>query len=134
MWRIEFTSSKFTPELPEECQQNPGAYGFELAWWLAVSLARQGVATSYPLGEDWGWFIEFTDAQGSEYTIGCASISEPEEGQRGEPLQWSIFVKPHTTLKQRFKGESHETGANGLGALVVSALESEQIKVARVET
>ena len=133
MWRIEFTSQKFLPMLPEECQQNPGVYGFELAWWLAVSLAKQGVATSYPLGEDWGWFLEFTDAQDAEYRIGCSSMSE-HEGQRGEPIQWSVFVKPYTSLKERFKGVSHESGTNELGSRIVAALAAEQIQVERVGT
>lgn len=54
MASIEFTSATFLPVLPEDCQVNPGAYGFELAWWLAQALARSGVVTSYPVGEDWG--------------------------------------------------------------------------------
>src|SRR5690606_27273095 len=61
MWRIEFISSEFRPYLPEQCQANPGVYGFELAQWLSMALAEQGLATSYPLGEDWGWFIEYLD-------------------------------------------------------------------------
>jgi len=36
MWRMEFFSDRFAPYLPEEAQQNPGAYGFELAHWLSI--------------------------------------------------------------------------------------------------
>ena len=46
MWRIEFSSDKFMPYLPESAQQNPGAYGFELAHWLSMQLATRGIATN----------------------------------------------------------------------------------------
>ena len=40
MSRIEFSSTKFLPYLPESCQVNPGVYGFELASWLSLALAK----------------------------------------------------------------------------------------------
>jgi hypothetical protein len=53
MWTVEFSSAKFLPYLPEDCQPNPGAYGFELALWLSQELAKRQIYTSYPVGEDW---------------------------------------------------------------------------------
>ncbi len=132
MWRIEFTSSKFLPALPEKCQQNPGIYGFELAWWLAVVLAKQGIATSYPAAEDWGWFLEFTDAQRPTFRIGCSSMTEQKQGQQGGAVGWSVFVEPHTSFTERLRGLSHEAATRELGDRIVAALASEKIEVERV--
>ncbi len=129
MWRIEFSSSKFLPLLPEDCQGNPGVYGFELAWWLAQELAARGVVTSYPLGEDWGWLIEHTNQGEDEFTIGCSSMAQEGDGYAGKPIDWSIFIRPHTTLKQRLKGHTHEAEVLRLGLLVREALAQAGITV-----
>jgi hypothetical protein len=131
MWRIEFKSDEFLPLLPEEAQGNPGVYGFELAWWLAQELAKAGIKTSYPLGEDWGWLIEFIDTGGNEFTIGCGSMAEEGDGYKNRPIDWSIFVRPHTTLKQRLKGVSHEAAVQRLGAAIVATLHSKGIAVSQ---
>ncbi len=133
MWRIEFTSAKFLPFLPEECQANPGAYGFEQALWLAGALAQRGIITSYPLGEDWGWFLEYADAEGVEFSIGCSSLAEHGEGYSGKPINWSIFIKPYTSLKERFKDVSHNGAVEQLGQSIIAALQSEQIQVEHAE-
>ena len=129
MWRIEFSSAKSLPFLPEECQANPGAYGFELALWLAQALAQRGVITSYPLGEDWGWFLEYTDATETEFSIGCSSVAEHNEGYSGKPIGWSIFIKPYTSIKERLRGVSHGAAVEQLGLHIIEVLQSEQIKV-----
>jgi hypothetical protein len=129
MWRIEFSSSKFLPLLPEDCQGNPGVYGFELAWWLAQALAARGVVTSYPLGEDWGWLIEHRNPEEAEFTIGCSSMAEDGDGYAGKAIDWSIFIRPHTSLKQRLKGQTHEAEVHRLGQQVREALAQEGITV-----
>lgn len=129
MWRIEFTSSDFLPTLPEECQGNPGVYGFELAFWLAKMLASQGIVTSYPLGEDWGWLIEYSGPAEVEFTIGCSSMAEEGDGYRRVPIQWSIFIRPHTSIRQRLKGVSHNAEVQRLGHAVVAALLNAGIEV-----
>ncbi len=92
MWEVEFTSDAFLPYLPEEAQANPGVYGFELALWLSQELARRGVVTSYPLGEDWGWLIEQSDGL-HETVIGCGSVATEGEGYLNRAIQWRIFVR-----------------------------------------
>ena len=133
MWRIEFSSTKFHPLLPEECQGNPGVYGFELAWWLAQALSSKGIVTSYPLGEDWGWLIEYTSAEEAEFTIGCSSMAEEGEGYSGNAITWSIFIRPHTSLKQRLKGRTHETEVERLGNHILAALRQEGIAAVQSE-
>lgn len=129
MWRIEFTSEKFLPLLPEDCQVNPGAYGFELSFWLAQALLKRGVVTSYPVSEDWGWLIEHTDSAETEFTIGCSSMAEVDEGYAGKPIEWSIFVKPYLSLGEKLKGSTRSDQVVHLGAHIVAALEEEQVKV-----
>jgi hypothetical protein len=130
MWRIEFSSSKFSPILPEECQGNPGAYGFELAWWLAQALSKRGVHTSYPLGEDWGWFIEYFSESEMEFMIGCRSAAL-SEGYNGKPIEWDIFIRPYMSIKDRLKGNSHAAEVERLGAHIIEALEADQVQVVR---
>jgi hypothetical protein len=133
MWRIEFSSPKFLPLLPEDCQGNPGVYGFELAWWLAQALAKNGVVTSYPLGEDWGWLIEHITPEGAEFTIGCSSMAEEGDGYTGKAITWSVFIRPHISLKQRLKGHTHEAQVQQLGLQVLAVLKQGGIVAAQSE-
>ena len=62
-WGIEFSSAKFLPTLPEDCQPNRGVYGFELALRLAQALCRQGIVTGCPCVEDWGWCLDYAPTE-----------------------------------------------------------------------
>ena len=75
----EFTADSLAPRLPESCQVNPGVYGAELASWLAFELAERSVVTSYPGQEDWGWYIDFSTEDGSEFAVHCGNIGESRE-------------------------------------------------------
>jgi hypothetical protein len=132
MWRIEFSSAQFLPYLPEESQANPGVYGFELAHWLSRALARQGVVTGYPLGEDWGWFIEYIEGD-LEVTIGCSSMAEEGEGYAGKPISWSIFVRPHESVKKFFGCGQAISVPERLTNAIETVLAAEGIEVQRVE-
>jgi hypothetical protein len=57
MKTLHFTTDRFRPYLPDECQVNPNALGFKLADWVSRELAAIGVVTSYPNEEDMGWFL-----------------------------------------------------------------------------
>ena len=123
MWRIEFQSDRFLPFLPEDAQANPGVYGFELATWLAKSLAGLGLATSYPLGEDWGWLLEYFEDE-LEVIIGCSSVCAEADGYRGSDITWSIFLDPRRSLKQKLTGVSAEAVVSKLQEGIHAALES----------
>lgn len=84
---VDFYSEKFNPILPQDSQVNPECYGAELAWWLCRKLAENGVFTSYPNFEDWGWFLEFI-VDDYEYWLCCGNIV-------GERNRWRIFLRPH---------------------------------------
>ncbi len=132
MWRIEFSTDKFTPYLPEDAQQNPGAYGFELADWLARSLAQQDLITSYPVGEDWGWFIEYLQDE-IEIMIGCSSEAEAGDGYNGKPLLWRVFVQQPKSLKHRFMGRPESSKVTELAIAIERALQGAGIKISRTE-
>lgn len=123
--RIEFTSDQFLPYLPEQAQVNPGAYGFELAHWLSQQLAAQGVVTSYPLSEDWGWFLEYIEGE-AEFMIGCGSQASEGDGYRVEPadrrITWHIFVKQQLSIVGRLKGHAAPEVTDRLVDLVVATL------------
>ena len=84
---VEFSSSAFDPVLPEDAQINPQCYGAELSWWLCQKLMENGVATSYPGFEDWGWFIEYL-VDDNEYWLCCGNVV----GSQG---RWKIYLKQH---------------------------------------
>ena len=132
MWRIEFSSAKFAPYLPEEVQQNPGAYGFELAHWLSLQLAKRGIVTGYPLGEDWGWFIEYLEGE-TEVMIGCNSEASEGEGYTGKPIAWRVFVRQPRSLSQRLKGVKPSPKVEELARAVASVIETEGIDVRLTE-
>ena len=119
---------EFLPYLPEECQANPGVYGFELALWLSQELAGRGIITSYPNGEDWGWFIEYIQDE-VEIMVGCSSRSEEGEGSSGKPITWGIFLKPQLSIKQRLKGKSSKGPIDLLISAIRHALEAEGIVI-----
>jgi hypothetical protein len=127
MWRIEFESAMFLPFLPEEAQANPGAYGFELAAWLSQALAGRGVITTYPLGEDWGWLLEYFEGE-LEIVIGCSSVCGEGEGYKGAPITWSIFVDPRRSLKQKLKGVGTVEQAQTLATHITVLLGSKSIE------
>jgi hypothetical protein len=86
---LEFKTDKFPPILPEPCQVNADLYGFELAVWLAQALAQQGVISSYPMPDEWGWFLEFISEHEQELMVGCASVG----ASQGYPTDWRVFVR-----------------------------------------
>jgi len=127
MSRIEFSSTQFLPYLPESCQVNPGAYGFELACWLSQKLAAAGFATSYPTNEDWGWYIEYIEDEAA-FLIGCGCEAEEGDGYTGAPVSWHIFVMQNLSLKQCLKGVEIPDLDVQLTEAIVSALRSEGIE------
>ncbi|MET3139478.1 hypothetical protein AAKU61_003859 [Undibacterium sp. GrIS 1.2] len=126
MFSIEFSSAKFLPFLPEDRQANPGVYGFELALWLSQALMKVGIPTSYPLGDDWGWFIEYAQGE-SEFSIGCSSQTQTGDGYKGQPIAWRVFVKQELSLMQRFMGGATSEAALMLFEAIKVELRSEGI-------
>lgn len=87
MGTVFFTSEKFAPYLPDECQVNPNVLGYELAAWLSVELMKSGIATSYPNAEDWGWFLD-CKRDGGKYMICCNGTKND-----AEEYEWRIDIE-----------------------------------------
>jgi hypothetical protein len=132
MWQIEFTTVQFRPYLPEDSQTNPGVYGFELAHWLSMELMKRKVVTSYPLGEDWGWFIEYLDGE-TELMICCSSQADPGDGYTGEPIQWSIFIRAPGGFFRKRGGPRVDAAVVSVSRHIVAALRDAGIEPHQVE-
>ena len=130
-WQVEFDTDIFCPYLPEESQSNPGVYGYELAHWLSVELMKRKIATSYALGEDWGWFIEYVEGD-TELMVCCSSQAEEGEGYKGMPIQWSIFIRAPGGLFKRRKGIKVEQATKILSQSIVAALKEAGIEPRQV--
>lgn len=123
MWHIEFKSDRFQPFLPESSQINGGVYGFELALWLAQELSAEGVFTSYPVSEDWGWFIEYMH-EGRSVLIGCnGEAAAPGE----KPSRWRIYVQAQLSMSQRLRGERADEALEIVRRAIQSLLAREGI-------
>jgi hypothetical protein len=131
-WGIEFSSARFLPTLPENCQANPGVYGFELALWLAQALCRQGVVTGYPSAEDWGWCLDYAPTEDLRLTIVCASLCAADAGYDGEPIGWAVSIRERRSLEQRLHNLSNHAALEDLGRLIVDLLRAEHIDAMRV--
>lgn len=124
MWQIEFTSSKFSPFLPDDCQANPGVYGFELAVWLSKQLAARNVITSYPNGEDCRWFLDYNQDD-IEFMICCGSMSENDAASSGEPITCTVFIKPLLSVRQKLRHMDPDPIVKFLATNICEVLESE---------
>jgi hypothetical protein len=83
-----FRAARFSPQLPEDAQVNPGVYGAELAWWLCLGLAERGIDVGYPIAEDWGWLIEHTAPSGGEFAVHCGNCD-------GERDRWLLALRAY---------------------------------------
>lgn len=131
-WGIEFSSERFLPTLPEDCQLDAGRYGFELALWLAQALNRQGIVTGYPNGEEWAWFLDYEPSDELSLTICCASRCGTGAGYGGGPIAWSISIHDRRRMNQRIRNLSHHAELDALGQRIVALLRDEQIEPVQV--
>jgi hypothetical protein len=131
-WRIEFSSARFLPTLPEDCQPNPGVYGFELALWLAQALNQAGIVTGYPSAEDWGWCFDYAPAEDLRLTIACASLCAADAGYDGQPIGWAVSIHEQRSLEQRLHNLSNHTALEDLGRQIVDLLRAEHIEPMRM--
>jgi hypothetical protein len=128
MWQIEFSSDRFLPYLPEDSQVNPGVYGFELAHWLSAGLMKRDVPTSYPVSEDWGWFVEYLKDD-LELMVCCSSQAEHEDGYKGEPIRWTIFIRAPGGFFKKARAPEQDRAVDMLARHVTAMLEQEGIAV-----
>jgi hypothetical protein len=95
--------------------------------------SRRGVATGYPVPEDWGWLIEYTLPDGPNFMIGCCSTCAPYQGYDGAPISWSVFVTERRSMKQRISNLSSQDELQTLARQILCALDDERISPAPAE-
>jgi hypothetical protein len=111
-----FSSARFRPYLPDQCQVNPNVLGFELAEWLSRALAARRVIASYPSSEDWGWYLE-----SGESLICCSGGAE-----EGDRYEWRVFVdRP----RRWFRRQPPDAAQERLFDTIVEVLRGEGIAV-----
>ena len=130
-WAITFSTAKFLPTLPEDCQPNPGVYGFELALWLAQGLCRRGIVTGYPIACDWDWCIDYAPSEELHLTIACASQCAADAGYAGQPIDWGVSIRERRSLEQRLRHAADHAALEDLGRQIVDLLQAERIDVLR---
>ena len=73
---VTFQSASFNNTEPEEYFINPGCFGDDVALWLSATLRAHSIeADAAPEREDFGWYFEFTVAEGRHC---CVIGSRPE--------------------------------------------------------
>lgn len=92
----------------------------------------KGIATAYPVGEDWGWFIEYFEDQ-TEIMIGCNSEAKEGDGYKGKALHWRVFVRQSLSIKQRLKGGGSPAKMQEIADHIVAAFLSAGIAVKATE-
>ena len=107
----EFTCRDVAPFLPEDRQVNPDTYGAELAFWLTRSLAEEGIFTSYPASEDWGWYLDYQTDSGAEFAIHCGNVD-------GSRTRWALQIRRFGRKLFGRSKPSFEEAADLLGAIV----------------
>lgn len=126
---IHFETARFKPTLSEGAQVNDGAYGFELALFLAEALSVSFPMVSYPLAEDWGWFLDVRTAENVEIRVGCVAVGEAAAG--GGATKWEVFVNATTPLLQRLRRRPIDEAVRAVAANVECALVGVGVVVSR---
>ena len=97
-----FSSTKFAPsaeELDEEHEDyiNPGHFAKELADFMAEGLLGQGYQVGFRCAEDWGQWLELAHDGGYTLAVGCANMSEFENGSADH----RVFIEPSKPLVRK---------------------------------
>jgi hypothetical protein len=93
---------------------------------------KRGIPTGYPLGEDWGWFIEYIKDD-LELMICCSSQAEDGEGYKGAPIRWGVFIRSPGGLFKKKGGPEQARAIAMLSENIAAMLKQEGISVEQVE-
>ena len=92
-------TAQFEAATPQEGSTNSRCFGEDFARWLKAQLQREGVVTSEPIQEDWGWAL-VVPFRGHRFTL---SIGVMDASMGKTPSEWRV-------------GVSYERGLNGVRA------------------
>gem|GEM_PF-2848608 len=90
-----FSSDRFLPtpgELVEDHDDfiNPGCFAKALADFLQDGLARHDYQVGFRCAEDWGQWLELEHDGGYTLAVGCANLSDLENGV----AEHRVFISP----------------------------------------
>jgi hypothetical protein len=116
---ITFTTARFDPASEPANPINPIA-GQSVLLWLRDGLAKAGYRTTEPDTEDWGWYFDVADAQGS-YLVGASGDGNSD----GPEIEWVIQVDRHRSLMDRLLGRNRLTADDPLLACIEDIVRAE---------
>jgi hypothetical protein len=102
---------------------NPCCFGEDLAAWLRIKLADNGVEVGPPGQEDWGWYLQ-AKYDGNAYFLGMSGKAEenPTNVNDGE---WRIIIKKNLSIWRRLSGMGKIATDDAMLTLVEQILRSE---------
>jgi hypothetical protein len=120
---ILFKTSRFNLSRVGEHFIKPSCFGEDLAAWLRIKLAGNGVEVGPPGQEDWGWYLQVKH-DGNAYFLGMSGNREknPTNTDDGE---WRIIVKKNLSIWQRISGMGKIATDDAMLTLVEQILRSE---------
>jgi hypothetical protein len=120
---ILFKTSRFNLSKIGKHFINPGCFGEDLAAWLRIKLAENGVEVGPSGQEDWGWYLR-VKYDGNGYFLGMSGKVEenPTNVNDGE---WRIIVKKNLSIWQRMSGKGRITAEDGVFALIEKIVREE---------
>jgi len=120
---ILFKTSRFNLSKIGKHFVNPCCFGEDLAAWLRIKLADNGVEVGPPGQEDWGWYLQAT-YDGDSYFLGMSGNAE-ENSTNVDDGEWRIIVKKNLSIWQRLRGMGKIATDDAMMILVEQILRSE---------
>jgi hypothetical protein len=120
---ILFKTSRFNLSRVGEHFTNPCCFGEDLAAWLRIELANNGVEAGLPGQEDWGWYLQ-VKYDGNAYFLGMSGNAE-ENSTNVNDGEWRIIVKKNLSIWQRISGTGKIGTDDAMLILVERILRSE---------
>src|SRR5688572_8471799 len=109
---ITFRSARFDAAGERPNPINPIA-GESVLRWIREPLGRSGYEATEPQPEDWGWYIGVT-GHGGSYLVGASG----EPGDVPAPVDWTLQVHKHRSLKEKLTGTNKLAADDPLSALI----------------
>ncbi len=100
---ISFWTDKFdvTKERPNPV--NPIA-GESVLHWLRDTAFDSSYSATEPDYEDWGWYMDVTDAHGS-YMVGSIAYAD-ETNEAGDRIEWLLQIHRDRTIVEKILGKN----------------------------
>jgi hypothetical protein len=110
---ITFRSARFDPARERPNPINPIA-GEGVLGWLREKLHESRYETAEPAPEDWGWYLDVT-GDGASYMVGASGEAGDDTGG---PIDWTIQVHKHRSLREKLTGANKLAVDDPLSALI----------------